>query len=304
MAKVRSPRYPGLGLKESVELAEKVYAADYQNSLPRMIVAQHMGYSGLNGAALTALSALGKFGLLEGRGDDTKISDLALHIIAHEPGSRERVEALQEAAGKPELFGELDAKFQGGKASDQAIRAYLLTQKFIPSGADAAIRSYRDTKAFVEAESKGYTTPEKETVMEIAPGVTSHIRARGGFSAPPTAEQIRAAHVPASEDEPFRVSFTGSGIEIVARLTNEASADELMRAVSALKMLLKPSNQVKRPEGSYYPGEPVTKTGLYDRVHAGGHAPQQTVRLGTGQMFPHCDECGDQAYFKFKELAD
>lgn len=156
MAKTRSPSYPSISLREAVEKIKMVYDKDYQNKLPRPVVAAHMGYQSLNGKSLGVLAAIGKFGLLEGRADANWVSDLALKIIAHQPGTAERASALLEASRRPELFAELDAKFQNGKASDPAIRSYLMTQKFIPTAADMAIRSYRETKAFVSEESGGY----------------------------------------------------------------------------------------------------------------------------------------------------
>lgn len=156
MAKARSPAYPAIGLKEAVDAVSRIYKADYQNPIPREVAAKHMGYNGLNGKSLGALSALVKYGLLEGRGDDTKVSDRAVKIIAHAPGSGERVQALKEAMTAPELFVELDLRFPGQKTSDEAIRSYLLTHKFIPAAADNVIRSYRDTKALLTSESEVY----------------------------------------------------------------------------------------------------------------------------------------------------
>jgi hypothetical protein len=125
---------------------------------------------------LPVLAALNKYGLLEGRGDETRVSDTALAIIAHEPGSPERAEAIKAAAAAPDLFAELDQKFPGGKASDVAIRSYLLTQKFIPAAADAAIRSYRETKQLVESELQGYNPPAG--------------KANGGDDPPPRVAEI------------------------------------------------------------------------------------------------------------------
>lgn len=156
MARARSPEYPAVSLKEAIDRVKMVYDGDYQNPLPKAVVAAHMGYKSLSGASLPLISALTKYGLLEGRGANTRVSDLAVALIAHAPGSPERVAALKVASSMPELFAELDTKFQNGKASDQAIRSYLLTSKFIPGAADAAIRAYRDTKALVEAESGEY----------------------------------------------------------------------------------------------------------------------------------------------------
>lgn len=161
MARARSPEYPAVSLKEAIDRVKMVYDKDYQNPLPKAVIAAHMGYKSLSGASLPMISALTKYGLLEGRGADTRVSDLAVALIAHTPGSPERMAALKAASSMPELFAELDAKFQNGKASDQAIRSYLLTSKFIPGAADAAIRAYRDTKALVAAESAEYLEPEQ-----------------------------------------------------------------------------------------------------------------------------------------------
>jgi hypothetical protein len=162
MAKARSPQYPAIGLKEAIDKVSTVYAKDYQNKTTREVIAKHIGYESLHGKALGVLSALGKYGLLEGRGDENRVSDLAVTIIAHPPGSAERSTALREASTKPELFAEIDSRFNGGKGSDTAIRSYLLTQKFIPGAADLAIRSYRETKQLVETESGGYVAPEDQ----------------------------------------------------------------------------------------------------------------------------------------------
>lgn len=170
MARARSPEYPAMGLKEAVERVKLVYEKDYQNKIPKAVIAVHMGYKGLNGTSLPAIAALSKYELLEGRGDETRVSDLALAIIAHAPGTPERIEAVRTAATKPELFAELAEKFPHRKSSDQAIRSYLLTQRFIPAAADIAIRTYRETMQLVEDESAGYSGSEtiSETPMQTA----------------------------------------------------------------------------------------------------------------------------------------
>ena len=163
MAKSRSPEYPAIGLLEAIERVDPVYNSGvYRSPLTRQSFAEHMGYRSLSGASLPVLSALAKYGLIEGRGDDTRISELAVNIIAHSPGSPERAKALREAASKPELFADLDRRYPGGRTTDQAIRSYLLTRGFIPPAADAAIRAYRETKQLVETQSTGYESAVAE----------------------------------------------------------------------------------------------------------------------------------------------
>lgn len=168
-SKARSPSYPAIGLKEAIEKADAVYRNDYQNQVPRAVAAKHMGYASLNGKSLGVLSALLKFGLLEGRGDSTRVSDLALKILAHAPGEPDRADAIREASSRPELFAELDKRYPDGRGSDAAIRSYLLTQKFIPQAADSALRSYRETKTLVETERVAYDSvqPEEPNDMQL-----------------------------------------------------------------------------------------------------------------------------------------
>lgn len=167
MAKVRSPIYPSIGLREAIDRVRLVYDADYTNRVPREVIAQHMGYSGLSGKSLGVLSALGKYGLLEGRGDETRVSALAVAILAHEIGSSERVEGLKQAASMPDLFRDLDERSQGGRGSDAALRAWLQTEGFIPAAADAAIRSYRETKKLVEEESRLYPPSTERSLVAL-----------------------------------------------------------------------------------------------------------------------------------------
>ncbi|MBS0246192.1 MAG: hypothetical protein JSR61_06190 [Proteobacteria bacterium] len=232
MAKARSPEYPLISLKEAVEKVSAVYAKDYQNKIPRVVLAEHMGYKTLNGKSLGVLSAVGKYGLTEGRGDDSHVSDLAVTIIAHPAGSPERAAALKEAASKPDLFAELDNRFQGGRVSDSAIRAWMLQQKFIPLAADTALRSYRETKQFVEAESTGYSG------FEAAP--QPHVQPPAGAPMPAPAEQQRPTpRIPEPPmTAPVRVVMNGNRLDIQASVDLDG-LEKLEQMLAKYKEILK-----------------------------------------------------------------
>lgn len=184
MAKARSPSYPAVGLREAIERVALIYRADYQNPIPRSVAVAHMGYSGLSGKALGVLAALIKYKLLEGRGENTRVTDLAVRILAHPPGVPERVEAVKESAMQPGLFAELDSRF-GGKASDPAIRAYLMMEKFIPSAASAALRAYRETQQLVEEETRGYDTDKIQQSRALMVSVASNTQSGRDISVAP-----------------------------------------------------------------------------------------------------------------------
>jgi hypothetical protein len=168
VAKSRSPSYPAISLKEALARAGMIYAKDHLNRVPKAVLAEHMGYKSLSGASLPILSALNQYGLLDGRGDETRISQAALNIIVHEPGSSaDRLRAIREAAFTPELFSQLVEKFPGGRASDAAIRAHLLMIGFIPAAADTALRSYRETIELLNAEEGAYKGKNPEATFQV-----------------------------------------------------------------------------------------------------------------------------------------
>lgn len=302
MTKTRSPEYPAIGLKEAIEKARLVWSKDYQAKLPKKVMAEHMGYKSLSGASLPILSALAKYGLIEGRGDETRISNRAVAILAHPRGTPDRVIAIAEAAAAPDLFGELDAKFpQKAKASDAALRSYLLTQKFTHAAADAAIRAYRDTWQLVMEEDAGHTaegSPMEASPMQPAQQPTT----RPPASAPPqgaAALPYETAFTPGGGGEPFRVSFTGTGIEIAAKITSPDVADDLVRAVNALKLLLRPAGEAKKPawaDATFKPGDAVPASTPFHAQHV-GHSGDALLEPEEGDTFLQCDKCGDQVRY-------
>jgi hypothetical protein len=195
MGRSRSPSYPQVGLREAVQRVKCVYDRDYQNVLTREVAAERLGYSGLNGKSLAVLAALGRYGLMEGRGDEVRVTDLAARILAYPVASPERSEAVAEAARKPALFGRLDERFAEGAASDAAIRAWLVTQGFIPPAAEAAVRSYRETKQFLAEQ------PARQPISS-PPALEQHPLVEAGPAEPPARpEGIRRAVFGLAEGE-------------------------------------------------------------------------------------------------------
>lgn len=230
MARTRSPQYPVIGLKEAVDKVRMVWNKDYTNELPRHVVAEHMGYNSLNGKSLGVLSAAGKFGLLTGRGDETRVSLLAVKILAHETGDPERVDAVRDAALLPALFSDIEGKFGAGKASDQALRSYLLTRGFTHGAADAAIRAYRETEEFVDSECSGYGGSELEPesdANQLPETRHGNIVAAVGMTA-----RVSGARVPS-------VTLGDNGLELSGGvITTLAQFEKLMKRLNAAKVLL------------------------------------------------------------------
>ncbi|MBS9719197.1 hypothetical protein JYU29_00680 [Tianweitania sp. BSSL-BM11] len=169
-AKMRSPRYPTIGLREALDKVRFVYDADHRNKIPKALVAQHMGYNGLNGKSLGVISAVSKYGLLDGGRDSMWVTERAQDILVRELGDPERVRAIREAASGPEIYQEITDTFPGG-ASDAAIRAHLVTKRdFLREAAERLIQSYRETMEVVAQESTAYDSPPaREDLVTMEP---------------------------------------------------------------------------------------------------------------------------------------
>ena len=154
MAKMRSPNYPAIGLAEAVSLATAFWNAEKRTAVPLDVAVKALGYKSASGPARTKLAALKKYGLLEDVPEGVRLDSTALSII-HPSSDGAKLDALREAAFRPELFKQL---FDTHKdASDAALKSHLINRlHFSETGAAQVISAYRDTIKFAELEEMGY----------------------------------------------------------------------------------------------------------------------------------------------------
>lgn len=159
----RSPNFPSMSLGEAVEAIKKVYVAEGRAKAPRLSIVKPLGYTSMNGRSLSILGALKAYGLLEGRGDDMRLSQEGF-ILANAPGdSAEYREALLASFRAP-------AAFQRFAEEDEAASADTLKWKLQKGGfqADAAerlVRVYRESRELVNA-AEGTYQPSRSRVEE------------------------------------------------------------------------------------------------------------------------------------------
>ena len=157
MAKIRSPNYPGISLPDAIERIKKIHAKAHTHKTDALTMARAAGYGGLNGAALTVLSALKKYDLLEEIGKEVRVSTLAMSIIADPIDSEDRRKAIQTSAFAPNLFLEIRKQFPDSIPGDEIVRSFLLKRSFSASSVDTAIRAFRETMILVTDEGLGYS---------------------------------------------------------------------------------------------------------------------------------------------------
>lgn len=195
-----------MSLAEAIQRAALVYKNQHTHGAPREVVAKSMGYNSLNGASATSISALIKYGLLEGRGDEIKISDRAMCIL-HPQSPEEKAEAIRQAAREPELFRDLAERFPGRMPAEDVLRNYLIRNGFAPAAVSSVILAYRETCEFAEREAGAYDSGPVPVSTE-APAMHSTPQSHSTAPAPNTGKPV---YNQSDERNVARYDFEGGG---------------------------------------------------------------------------------------------
>lgn len=170
MSTVRSPNYPSIDLGAALDAVRPAYKAEHRHKMSRLVLAEHLGYTSLNGRALAKIGAVRAYGLIEGVQDELRISDDARECFDAPLESRERAAALERCALKPPIFAELSAEF-GVTGSEANLRYFLTKRNYTPEAASKAVQTYLATMRLVRetVEDYGGSAPAPEAQpMETA----------------------------------------------------------------------------------------------------------------------------------------
>ena len=162
MAKKRGPSYPGIGLPTAIERIRPVVNAEPHNPMSGKAAAIHLGYKGTSGASLSMLADMKRYALLEGRGDEIKVSRDALTIIMDENNEdqSERIEALKRCSTNDALFSKINSNFKGVPKPATLI-SYLTKDGLSPGSAKRVASNYTETMEFVDEQKKDYNTTDE-----------------------------------------------------------------------------------------------------------------------------------------------
>ena len=169
MAKVRSPNYPVMSLGPALDAIRPAFAKENRNRMSRSVLAKHMGYSSLNGRALGRIGAARAYGLIEGSGDDLRITDDAVVALNAPASSPDRSAALGRLAKRPPLFQELAKDFDTVPSLENL--EYTLVKKgFTQEAAGKAAKSYLATYNLAAGIQDEYNPPDDEPEGDIDGG--------------------------------------------------------------------------------------------------------------------------------------
>lgn len=146
----RSPNYPTKSLETSFEQALNAYNSIGTTSVSSDTFCEALGYSGKNGASLSAIAAVRQYGLIEGRGEDIQISTLFQKIF-RPLNEVERYQGLREASLKPKVFAEIFSEYENLPPENLLASIAIRKFGFSEAGAKKFSRSITETYKYVEA---------------------------------------------------------------------------------------------------------------------------------------------------------
>ncbi|WP_339694139.1 hypothetical protein [Celeribacter baekdonensis] len=166
-ASIKSPSYPSASLEDAITGVRAIEAEYRGTPVDREEAAKILGYSGLNGAANKALSALSGYGLVERAGKGMmRVTPLSQNIL-HGLTDAEKNEALREAANFPPLFQKIRDHFSGVDVPPVGGVENLLNRfGFNKNAVTPAAKAFLETARFVAEleESESDSTDEESDV--------------------------------------------------------------------------------------------------------------------------------------------
>ena len=230
-ARKRSPRFPSHSVMEAVEFARRIYDGVHRSQIDSITAIKLMGFSGKSGASAAALGSVRQYGLIEGIGEKTRVSELALEIL--EPASdAERLDSILEASKQPEVFRLLYDRFDGRiPSANEPLRAFLIRDLgFSKNGADECIKSLRESINQI-GEPNLENLPESESTAKTEIALGDAPMANLGSNLAPVIEapsgSVKRLSIPLTRDCSAELTLVGS--------VSEKALANLMRHIELMK---------------------------------------------------------------------
>lgn len=220
--------YPSSSFPEALQRMRLLYEAEPHNEMTSDAAAQHLGYRGKNGASLTAIATMRRYGLIEGRGEKIKVSRDAVTIFAdeHAENQDERIDAIARCAYLPEMFAEIVNAFPNTPALPTLV-SFLIKRGLSTNEATEVAERYKETDQFVGSVSSEYNSAQKQDALPTERQMTATTAA---LPAPQTMQGARNIQIPLS-------ASTWANLSAPFPLTKEAWK-QMLDVLNAMKPAL------------------------------------------------------------------
>jgi len=172
----RSSRYPSIGLASAIKFIQEA------RTFGRKTSDVHIAGKGSpkGGAYIRKRAALGYYGLLEGRGQNLYISDLAESILFPQ-SEEERLSSVRNAFLTPDLFNHLYQETEKNVAIDLDVLGNIVVRQYgiTPAAKEEFITVF--IKSGIYAEVVAYSDETKSSIILIDNHSTEEIKEKEGY---------------------------------------------------------------------------------------------------------------------------
>jgi hypothetical protein len=211
--KVRSPKYPIMGLASAIEKLRNLYDREKTASVNTDVAVKAWGYSGLSGPALQTISTLTQFGLIERAGKQKiKISELGLDILLPKTPD-DKLRAIHTASSRPAIFRELMSEYLKDLPSEETLKAYLMRRSapYIEESAKKIIKAFKETQDQLNLpEMKGFKEKEEKANEKEEKAAANLFNLAMGLGSPPPVPPLSSSP-PKTKESDFAISIPLKG---------------------------------------------------------------------------------------------
>ena len=144
-----SIRFPSITLSDALQYGESLYKNAGRTPVDPEVAVKAMGYTSLNGAARTTMSALSSYAVLAKAGGDYRISDDFLKFI-RPVTEQDKSAAARTMALRPALFASIHSAHR--ECNEHVLTSLLVHQGLVEDSAKKAARIYKANSAFAKLE--------------------------------------------------------------------------------------------------------------------------------------------------------
>lgn len=146
-----SIRFPSITLSDALQYGESLYKNAGRTPVDPEVAVKAMGYTSLNGAARTTMSALSSYGVITKAGGNYRISDEFLKFIRPVTEQDKNV-AARSMALKPSLFMSIHSAHR--ECNEHVLASLLIHQGLVEDSAKKAARIYKANSAFAKLDEE------------------------------------------------------------------------------------------------------------------------------------------------------
>lgn len=199
--RTRSPAYPAIGLQEAIQKTKVLWDKAKRHPASIYDLSVWWNFEKGSSAAMSAVSALSKFGLTENEGSGAertaRITESGIKLVFNpDPDSTEYRHELRKAALLPGIHSEIWDKFFPELPDDSVIERYLVIQReFNPQYVKGFIKQFRETIDFAGLTGDNAATDEPAPSEMPAPQATLPPQSTGFPVALPAAAPVSPVQI-------------------------------------------------------------------------------------------------------------